>query len=89
MDNELKKELAEIKDRIEAIERRLDKPTKFGPRYDPNTPDHWPWPMLPLPDEPAKTGIEFCPRCGIEMKGVMGYVCNRIDCPTGLGPVMC
>ena len=30
-----------------------------------------------------------CSKCGIPMDTVMGYVCNHIDCPTGLGPMVC
>lgn len=30
---------------------------------------------------------EYCPKCGIKISGVMGYVCGAIDCPTGMGGV--
>lgn len=30
-----------------------------------------------------------CPSCGLVMGGVMGYVCNRAKCPTGLGGAFC
>jgi hypothetical protein len=26
-----------------------------------------------------------CIQCGLELEGAMGYVCNQINCPTGLG----
>jgi len=29
-----------------------------------------------------------CPKCGLELQPVMGYCCPRVDCPTGLGPVL-
>jgi len=33
---------------------------------------------LPPPYVPKET----CPKCGITIGGVMGYVCNSINCPT-------
>lgn len=30
-----------------------------------------------------------CPTCGIKLNQVMGYCCPTLNCPTGLGPVMC
>jgi hypothetical protein len=33
--------------------------------------------------------IAVCGVCGLRIMPVMGYVCTRGDCPTGLGPVMC
>lgn len=42
-------------------------------------------PFSPIPPEwPVK-----CPKCGIELKGAMGYVCNNYPCPTGLGGGWC
>lgn len=26
-----------------------------------------------------------CPKCGLKLEGVMGYVCSHPRCPTGLG----
>lgn len=50
----------------------------------PNIPLN-PTPFSPIPPEwPAK-----CPKCGIELKGAMGYVCNNYPCPTGLGGGWC
>jgi len=31
------------------------------------------------------TPTNKCQQCGIEMNGNMGYVCNQLNCPTGLG----
>ena len=30
-----------------------------------------------------------CQKCGIELGQVMGYCCPYVDCPTGMGPIMC
>lgn len=41
-----------------------------------------------IPQEPLKDYMNSCGVCGIQLRGVMGYVCPRgADCPTGLaGP---
>ena len=50
-------------------------------------------PMWNIPYQPWTTPNtpigNNCPKCGLKMDGVMGYVCPAPDCPTGLGPVMC
>lgn len=71
------KELREIKDRLD----RLENANKlFGP-------------FTPIPNEPPpwlpKEALHKCSKCGLEMKGVMGYCCPRLDCPSGMGPVVC
>ena len=45
-------------------------------------------PFFPIePMEPSPTLADECPKCGIKLTGIMGYVCTRVDCPTGLsGP---
>lgn len=45
------------------------------------------WPMTP-PDFIPKAK-EHCPKCGITLSGVMGYVCSSPNCPTGLGGATC
>ena len=30
-----------------------------------------------------------CSKCGIDLYRVMGYYCNRTNCPTGLGGITC
>lgn len=30
-----------------------------------------------------------CPKCGLKLDSVMGYVCSNPECPTGLGGVQC
>lgn len=54
------------------------------PKDDPNT---FTWPVNPATPAPWKT--DRCSKCGLEIKGVMGYVCPNMDCPTGMGPVVC
>lgn len=44
----------------------------LDPYYPPNT-QTW---------VPSK-----CPTCGLVLDTVMGYVCNNVNCPTGLGGV--
>lgn len=44
------------------------------------------YPMKPsFPGYP----ISSCSRCGLELGGVMGYCCPHMDCPSGMGPVVC
>lgn len=43
---------------------------------------------FPKPDY-GVTKTPTCPYCGLVMGGVMGYVCNREKCPTGLGGAFC
>lgn len=50
----------------------------------PNIPRY---PSAPLPMPTALN--DRCPRCGITLSGVMGYVCSDPSCPTGLGPMTC
>lgn len=45
------------------------------------------YPTKPYPG-PNET-IAICGKCGLELKQVMGYCCPNIDCPCGMGPVMC
>lgn len=43
---------------------------------------------LPMPTYPNQLG-SVCPKCGLKMDGVMGYVCPNYPCPTGLGGASC
>lgn len=45
-----------------------------------------------VPDSPWITPVyvpKTCSKCGLKLEKVMGYSCPHIDCPVGLGPVMC
>lgn len=53
----------------------------------PNIPNIPRYPSAPLPMPPVVN--DRCPRCGITLSGVMGYVCSDPSCPTGLGPMTC
>lgn len=45
-----------------------------------------PIPVNPLPFFPAPVkDVRKCPKCGLELSGVMGYVCPNVRCPTGMG----
>lgn len=45
-------------------------------------------PIMPNPIFPMEQK-NTCPTCGIELSEVMMYCCPRIDCPCGMGPVVC
>lgn len=56
-------------------------------------PEPMPWypePFLPSPTwPPTFTSKPSCGECGLVLEGVMGYVCNHVPCPTGLGGPIC
>ena len=50
----------------------------------------------PLPINPWKRNGDIppnpythCHKCGIKLDTVMGYCCPNLQCPTGLGPIIC
>lgn len=48
----------------------------------------YPTPYTPEPSpgwKPSWLTNSVCPICGISLGGVLGYVCGRTNCPTGLG----
>ena len=69
-----------------------DQPTiKLTPPFIPPTPpykyDPWPSPFprpMPTtpPTQPVWPGVRNCSKCGINLDGVMGYVCSDQACPT-------
>jgi len=62
----------------------IEPPPPFIPptppyKYDPLTyPQPWPAPFTPNP----WPGVRNCAKCGINLDGVMGYVCSDANCPT-------
>ena len=53
------------------------------------TQDEWN-PIFPQPSTPIEiTPNPRCSLCQLELHPVMGYVCSRVDCPTGLGGPTC
>jgi hypothetical protein len=48
------------------------------------TPPHikYPTPSNPNPMQPTWPNIKSCSKCGINLSGVMGYVCYDMQCPT-------
>jgi hypothetical protein len=45
-----------------------------------------PWPD---PFAPKWEPVQKCSKCGLELKGAMGYVCSNYPCPSGLGGAWC
>jgi hypothetical protein len=42
-------------------------------------------PYVPyVPQKPQLNKISHCPKCGMRLEGVMGFVCASPDCPTFL-----
>ena len=59
-------------------------PTKDNPFPYPQplpTPFPRPMPTTP-PTQPVWPGVRNCSKCGINLDGVMGYVCSDQACPT-------
>jgi hypothetical protein len=64
------------------------------PPYIPNSPTIPKWPTVPTPfprpmpttppTQPVWPGVRNCSKCGINLDGVMGYVCGDTNCPTFL-----
>lgn len=71
--------LAKLEQEIDNLAKRIAtmeiSRTHYGPYTIPNPQIDW--------------GVNKCALCGLELKGVMGYVCSQPNCPTGLAPVMC
>lgn len=61
------------------------------PVQEPITP--LPYPLPSSPYQPWTTPNSLigsnCPKCGMKMEGIMGYVCSQPQCPTGLGGSWC
>lgn len=83
-------------DRITHLEHMLERSMEMnktlmdklagGPITFPATPPStFKWPTI----NPPIQSPNHCPKCGIKMEGVMGYVCSQPQCPTGLGGVWC
>lgn len=80
MDNELNEIMKDFEQLQERLKKYLEKQGVHP--YD----DPWK-PISPTPIEPVRNNS--CPKCGIELHKVMGYVCGQPDCPTGLGTPWC
>ena len=69
--------LLEILEELRAVRKIIERDAEPIP-FIPQTP-----PYIP------RALANKCVTCGITLDGVMGYACQRPDCPTGLGPVTC
>ncbi len=48
------------------------------------------FPSIPRPGSPPYDPVvSVCGKCGLELRQVMGYVCSKPGCPTGLGGATC
>lgn len=73
----------ELLRRIKRIEERLDA------LHHPPQPVPSPFPFTPFTPPTTPWDTKTCPKCGLELKGVMGYACPQPGCPTGLGGPSC
>jgi len=80
MNNE--KRITELERKLELMELKLNEALR---KLDmkPLTSPFPVYPVVPL-ERPNE-----CPKCGIQLKGAMGYVCGDSQCPVGLGGITC
>ena len=63
--------LQEILKKIEPVNKPFNNPLPYNPPVvDPTIQKPW-------------IGGNKCGVCGIDFSGMTGYICSRIDCPTG------
>jgi spore coat polysaccharide biosynthesis predicted glycosyltransferase SpsG len=82
--------LDEILDEINVTEEKLKRlKTEYEKivNEDNEKRPHYNFDMIP--DVEKFQYPKMCSECGLVLEGVMGYVCNRRMCPTGLGGVWC
>lgn len=83
-----------ISERLDGIAEQLDViiellQTLVDQTAEPEIGDYTPMqppqltPVDPMDDPMA------CPRCKMPFRGVMGYVCQDVQCPMGCGPTVC
>ncbi|WP_143328290.1 hypothetical protein [Caballeronia pedi] len=87
----VQEQIEDLQRRVEALERERDMRRSIGPIEASPARGPLPggnWPFIP-PNAIPNLGEQHCPKCGITLAPVMGYVCGRGDCPTGLGGMIC
>ena len=83
--------------RIDHLEQMLEQSMEMNRKLmerigeRPITPLPYPLPSTqPIwPTNPPIVPTNHCPKCGLKLDTVMGYVCSQPQCPTGLGGVWC
>lgn len=66
-----------LEERIARMERNQSVQQPYGPIT---------YPTIPVP---SVEWSNHCPKCGLKLDTVMGYVCSQPKCPTGLGGAWC
>jgi hypothetical protein len=83
--------MSKLSDRLDRIEELLEELVALTKKdvltYPAPNPES-PYQPFPTYTPPVLNPVR-CTKCGIELHTSMGYVCNDIECPTGLGPVRC
>ncbi len=91
----IKNDTRELLKRVDNIEKRLERLEnedifdKLGIKEV--TEPHNPWEPKITPMTPTSPWLhqsKSCSKCGLNLEGVIGYVCPNVDCPVGLGPTM-
>lgn len=75
---EIERRQAEQDARQAALEKRVAELEQQVARQVP-----W-WPTHPEVSDPVMEDVPTCRVCGLRFEGVMGYVCPRSDCPSGI-----
>jgi len=71
--------------RLDKIERDLSWVIQYMLKKDQSVS---PPPYIPTTTFPPNLAKDTCPKCGIDISGPIGYVCQDINCPVGLGPTI-
>ena len=76
-------------DRIKHLEEMLEKSMEMNRTLMEKVGGQRPITSLPYPLPTQPNPFSNCPKCGLKLEGVMGYVCPNAGCPTGLGGAWC
>ena len=77
--------LADLKEQLDRIAGKVDE--LLADKDVGELPPYVP-PVLPTIPPILHDG-PVCSVCGMQLGGVIGYVCNNPQCPTGLGSITC
>lgn len=77
----LYKEIDALKKRIGILEELVK-----NKKPETNPPNIWP---NDFPNTPQLSSIPTCSKCGLDISKPIGYCCPNMDCPVGLGPIVC
>ena len=75
---EIRRRLKQLDERIVRLERQTNENARIIEKVKNDG----------VPNSPYVELLQRCPTCGIVLGKITSYTCNRVNCPTGLGPVV-